>query len=57
MDFKQQLKNASGTSEDILSKENQTRRRDAVDYAAALHRIIKEELLRVVSKGNYTEIN
>ena len=57
MDFKEQLKNASGTSEDILSKENQTRRRDAVDYAAALHRIIKEELLRVVSKGNYTEIN
>ena len=40
-----------------FSKENQTRRRDAIDYAAALHRIIKEELLRVVSKGNYTEIN
>lgn len=57
MDFKEQLKNASGTPEDILSKENQIRRRDAVDYAAALHRIIKEELLRVISKGNYTEIN
>lgn len=57
MDFREQLKNASRTESEYLSEEEKKNREYAKNSAESTYKTIKSEFLKVVSKGNYTEIN